>query len=234
MSLPDAVMVRYNKLSIMEIPSIGRTIVMTGPQKGEHGHLYGLLGLEFNSCILYSMFSQLNMTMNRARQLYPRLLFKARLVLRFLFRDYFFNMGNEIISINVEHNDGLPNFADGCKVYGDNYNLEANLIAFVLDLKLNCRDEPAFELKDFCLSLVIDYLGGYNFGFDLQLLFLRPAYLLCACKAIALRNSCMMVSQDLLVAIQGLALLIFSIVASFIECARRSLLPSIISWSVLA
>ena len=93
--------------------------------------------------------------MEDVQQLLSRFLFEAWLVLRFLFRDYYFNMGGEIVTDNLEREDGLPNFVDGCKVYGDNYNLEANLIVFVLDLSLSCRDEPRFELKDFSLSLVI-------------------------------------------------------------------------------
>ena len=149
MNLPDAVMVRYHKLSTMDIPAIGSTIVMMGPQKGESGRRYGPFGLG-----IYA-FIPCFPIMEDVQQLLSRFLFEAWLVLRFLFRNYYFNMGGEIVTDNVEREDGLPNFVDGCKVYGDNYNLEANLIVFVLDLSLSCRDEPRFELKDFSLSLVI-------------------------------------------------------------------------------
>ena len=122
---------------------------MMGPQKGESGRRYGPFGLG-----IYA-FIPCFPIMEDVQQLLSRFLFEAWLVLRFLFRHYYFNMGGEIVTDNVEREDGLPNFVDGCKVYGDNYNLEANLIVFVLDLSLSCRDEPRFELKDFSLSLVI-------------------------------------------------------------------------------
>lgn len=54
----------------------------------------------------------------------------------------------------VEDKDCLPNFNDGAKVYGDNYNLEANIIAFVTDPGITLRDEPVYEFKDFDLPLV--------------------------------------------------------------------------------
>ena len=65
----------------------------------------------------------------------------------------------------LEKDDGLPNFDDGIKVYGTEYNLEANLVAFVMDKGATLRDEPCFTLEDFQVSLVsMTWMNMWSFS----------------------------------------------------------------------